>query len=73
MAVQLIKTGAYIALGHSFKAHPEKVLCDHCTETYELHYSAGEEHHLRDWLPKARIAVTKSHSNKHPDSVAIPQ
>jgi hypothetical protein len=71
MAVQLIKTGAPIELGHPLKVHPDKILCDRCNQSYEFHFSAGEEHHLKDWLPKARAAVSKSHSDKHPDSVAI--
>jgi hypothetical protein len=72
MAVDLIKTGARIALGHPFKVHPDKIPCDHCDQSYDFHFSAGEEHRLKDWLPKAKAAVSKSHTDKHPDSVALP-
>ena len=72
MAVQLIKTGARIALGHPLKVHPDKILCDRCGQSYEFHYSPGEEHRVNEWPPKAKAAVNSSHANDHPDSVAVP-
>jgi hypothetical protein len=53
MSVQLIKTGARITLGHPLKVHPDKILCDYCGQSYDFHYSPGEEHRLKGWLPKA--------------------
>jgi hypothetical protein len=53
MAGQLIKTGARIALGHPLKLHPDKILCDRCDQSYQFHYSPGEEDRLKEWLPKA--------------------
>jgi len=70
MLVELIKTGAHIHDG--LVIHPEKILCDRCDYSYEFHYSPGEEHRVKEWLPKARVAVNKSHANNHPDSVAVP-
>jgi Fe2+ or Zn2+ uptake regulation protein len=72
MAVQLIKNGARIVLGAPFKVHSDKILCDDCGQSYELHYSTGEEHRLKEWLPKAKAAVNNSHANHHPDTVAVP-
>jgi hypothetical protein len=72
MAVQLIKSGARIALGHPLKLHPDKILCDNCGQGYDFHYSPGEEHHLKQWLPKVKAAVNKSHSDNHPNSVPVP-
>jgi hypothetical protein len=72
MSVQLIKTGARIAIGHPLKVHPDKILCDHCDQSYEFHYAPGEEHRLKEWLPKAKPAANESHADNHPDSVAIP-
>jgi hypothetical protein len=71
MAVQLIKTGARIALGHPLKLHQDKILCENCDQSYQFHYSPGEEHRLKEWLPKARAAVNKSHTDNHPDSVDV--
>ena len=70
MAVELIKTGARIQDG--LTVHPDKIVCDHCNVTYELHYSKGEEHHLNTWLLKAKPAVSKSHASNHPNPVAVP-
>jgi hypothetical protein len=70
MPVELVKTGARIQDG--LLVHPEKIVCDQCTQDYELHYSEGEEHRIKEWLPKAKAAVNKSHSNNHPDSLAVP-
>lgn len=72
MAVQLIKTGARVNLGYPFKAYPDKILCDRCDQSYEFHYSAGEEHRLKEWLAKAKAAVGNSHAADHPDTVAVP-
>jgi hypothetical protein len=72
MAVQLIKTGARIALGHPLKVHSDKILCDRCDQNYEFHYPPGEEHRLKEWLPKAKAAVNKSHTDNHPETLALP-
>jgi hypothetical protein len=71
MAVDLIKSGARTVLGYPFTVHTDKIICDHCDQNYAFHYSAGEEHRLKVWLPKAKAAVSKSHADNHPDSVAI--
>ena len=70
MAVELIKSGARIQDG--LIVHPDKIVCDHCDITYELHYSKGEEHRLNVWLLKTRPAVGKSHASSHPNTVAVP-
>jgi hypothetical protein len=69
MAVELIKVGARIYDG--LQIYPDKVLCDLCYQSYELHYSNGEEHRLKDWLAKAQQAVNNSHANNHPDTVCL--
>jgi hypothetical protein len=70
MAVELIKSGARIQ--DSLIIHHGKIICDYCNIRYELHYSKGEEHHLNTWLLKAKPAVSKSHANNHPNTVAVP-
>ena len=70
MAVELIKAGAPKQDG--LLVRQDRILCDRCDQTYEFHYSKGEEHRIKDWLPKARIAVNKSHSDNHPETVAVP-
>jgi len=72
MAVQLIKTGARVALGHPLRVHPDKILCDYCDQGYEFHYTPGEEHRVKEWLPKAKAAVNSSHANDHPPSLPLP-
>jgi hypothetical protein len=58
MAVELIKTGAHIQDG--LIVYPNKIVCDHCDITYELHYSKGEEHRLNARLLKAKPVVSQS-------------
>jgi hypothetical protein len=69
MAVELIKTGARIVDG--LAVHPNKIKCDYCEVTYELHYSSGEESHLTEGFEKAKRAVNDSHS-LHADSLNVP-
>lgn len=70
MSVELIKTGARIQ--DDLIVHPDKVLCDHCGQSYDFHYPRVEEFRVKEWLPKAKAAVNKSHPNYHADSLPVP-